>query len=82
MGNAALNKIRTEALGLAEEDRAVLAHDLLNSLDGSVDGNAAQAEAWDAEIERRLREVETGTAPTISAEESLRRIRRRLEAGK
>ncbi len=49
-----------QALALPAQDRAELAHDLLRSLDGDSDPDAAQA--WLAEIERRAAEVEAGTA--------------------
>jgi putative addiction module component (TIGR02574 family) len=48
------------AMALPVEKRARLAHELLASLDESADADAA--EAWLAEIDRRAREVEEGTA--------------------
>jgi putative addiction module component (TIGR02574 family) len=46
------------ALALPPRERARLAHELLASLDGATDPDAA--EAWAAEIESRAREVPAG----------------------
>ena len=51
------------AMRLPDEQRAVLAAALIASLDQSVDDDAEAA--WSAEIERRLREVESGEVKTI-----------------
>jgi putative addiction module component (TIGR02574 family) len=64
------------ALNLSPTERAELAHDLLASLDGPADADAAKA--WDAEIERRLDDVQSGKAQSIDAEEALNRIDARL----
>jgi len=64
-----------QALGLALElsaaERAALAHDLLASLDGRADADAAQA--WELEIARRLEELERGGAQMVDADEALSR---------
>jgi putative addiction module component (TIGR02574 family) len=64
------------ALDLPATERAALAHDLLASLDDPADVDAAQA--WEAEITRRLDELESGKAHTVEADEALRRIDARL----
>ena len=64
------------ALELPAEERAALARDLLASLDGPPDADVA--EAWEAEVAMRLDELDSGQAPTVSAEEALRRIDERL----
>jgi putative addiction module component (TIGR02574 family) len=51
------------ALALNERDRASLAGALIESLDPEVDLGAA--EAWDAEIERRVRELESHSVETV-----------------
>ena len=71
-----LEKVRTEALSLPESERAELAHNLVASLDGPADGNSEAA--WDAEILRRLAEIDTGTATLIDREEFRRRMRARM----
>ena len=71
-----LEKIRSEALNLSEPERADLAHSLVTSLDGPADQDAGQA--WDAEIQRRLAEIESGTALLVEREEFRRRMRERI----
>lgn len=76
MSNASLNKVRAEALTLSDDQRAELAHDLIASLDAPLDPDAA--DAWDAEITRRLAQIEAGTAKLINRHEFRRRIRQRI----
>ncbi len=71
-----LEKIRSEALNLSESERADLAHSLVTSLDGPADPDAGQA--WDAEIQRRLAEIDTGTAQLVDRENFRRRMRERI----
>jgi len=71
-----LEKIRSEALNLSESERADLAHSLVTSLDGPADPDAGQA--WDVEIQRRLAEIDTGTAQLIDREEFRRRMQERI----
>ena len=66
-------KLFSEALSLPARERADLARELLRSLDDSEDPDAAAA--WLAEIERRAREVEAGTADL----EDWAAVRQRLE---
>jgi putative addiction module component (TIGR02574 family) len=51
-------------LRLPANERARLALELIRSLDGEPDADAAAA--WDEEIERRGAEVDAGTAETIT----------------
>ena len=76
MGSSTLEKLRTEALNLPEPDRAELAQQLLASLDGAPDPGVE--EAWDAEIRRRLAEIDAGTAKLIDRAEFSRRMRARI----
>lgn len=71
-----LEKVRTEALSLSEAERAELAHNLVASLDGLADPDTETA--WDAEILRRLAEIDAGTANLIDREEFRRRMRARI----
>ena len=75
MGSPTLEKVRSEALGLSETERAELAYNLVTSLDGPSDTDVEAA--WDAEILRRLAEVESGTANLIDREEFRRQMRAR-----
>ena len=76
MGSPALEKLRAEALNLPESERAELAHNLVASLDGPADSDVEQA--WEAEILRRLAEIDSGTAKLIDREEFRRRMRARM----
>lgn len=76
MPSRALDDARDLALGLAADERAELAHELLTSLDGPADSDAASA--WEAEIERRLDALQSGQATTMTAEDALAKIDRRL----
>ena len=76
MAGTALEKVRSEALRLPEAERAELAHSLVVSLDGPADADAEPA--WDAEILRRLAEIDSGTAELIDREELRRRMRARM----
>ncbi len=76
MSSAALEKLRSEALNLSEPERAELAHELVVSLDGAMDADAE--ETWDAEIVRRMAEIDAGTAVLIDREEFRSRMRARL----
>jgi len=76
MGSPALEKLRVEALNLSESERAELAHNLVASLDGPADPDAEKA--WEAEILRRLAEIDSGTAALIDREEFRRRMRARM----
>ena len=63
-----------EAMKLPPEARAALAGSLLESLDTEVDADAEAA--WTVEIERRLREIDQGSTPTVSWDDVRRRIGR------
>jgi len=71
-----LDRVRSEALELSESDRAELAHDLVASLDGPPDGGANTE--WEAEISRRLGEIDAGTASLVDRGEFSKRMRKRL----
>jgi putative addiction module component (TIGR02574 family) len=61
-----------QALKLPPEARAALAGSLLDSLDQEVDDNAEAA--WQAEIDRRVRELDSGTVKPIPWSEARRKI--------
>ena len=69
------NDLLKEALKLPPEARAALAGSLLDSLDQEVDEDAE--EAWKLEIDRRLRELDSGSVKPIPWSEARRRISRR-----
>ena len=61
-----------EALKIPPEARAALAGSLLDSLDQEVDEEAEAA--WQVEIERRLRELDSGTVKPIPWSQARLRI--------
>lgn len=67
-----------EAAELTEEERASLAGLLIESLEGEPDADVEAA--WTAEIERRVTELDAGTAKTIPWEEVRQRLVDRLNA--
>jgi putative addiction module component (TIGR02574 family) len=64
--------ILKEALALPAETRAALADSLLESLDNEIEPSAY--EEWEREIQRRIAEVEAGTAKTIPWSEARARL--------
>ena len=76
MSGTALEKVRSEALNLSEVERAELAYNLVASLDGPADPDVEKA--WDAEIMRRLAEIDSGTAKLVDRKEFRRRMRARM----
>jgi putative addiction module component (TIGR02574 family) len=62
-----VDELSARAKALSAEDRARLAEELLESLQGEADADAEAA--WDREIERRVAEIESGAVPLIPAEE-------------
>jgi putative addiction module component (TIGR02574 family) len=70
------NDLLKKALALPPEDRAALAGSLIDSLDAPSD--ASVEEAWNDEIARRVREIDSGQAKTIPWTEIRRRISAKL----
>ena len=69
--------ILSAALTLPPEDREELAERLLRSLDGT--DYVALSPEWKAEIERRMKEIDDGTAELIDGEEVMRWLRSKYE---
>ncbi len=69
----AAEKLKAELAALPVEDRAELAHFLLESIDEETDPEAEAA--WDAELARRAEEIKSGKAVGVPGEEALRRLR-------
>jgi len=64
--------VLAEALRLGQAERADLATELLASLDGPSDPNAQAA--WEAEIKRRIKAIDTGSVRVEPWEDVKRRI--------
>jgi len=71
-----IDELSRKARALPPEERIRLAEELLSSVQESDEEIEA---AWAEEIERRLEEVESGTAKLIPAEEVFAEIRRLLK---
>ena len=67
-----------EVLALPEPDRAFLAHQLIASLDATVDANAETQ--WQEVIDRRSREIEEGKVRCRPVEQAVQDIRAKLHA--
>jgi putative addiction module component (TIGR02574 family) len=70
---ALAEKLSRDTLALSEADRASLVHRLIESLDGPAAPDVQPA--WDAELARRLSQVEDGTAQGRPARTVLDEIR-------
>lgn len=70
-----LSELKEKAATLSVSERAELALALIESLDGRADD--AVEEAWLAETERRLQEIESGSVEPIPGDEVFRRLRER-----
>jgi len=70
-----LEILEAEALKLTPSERASLAQRLLASLDE----DAEIEDAWAAEIERRIADVESGAVQVIPIAEALARVRAALK---
>jgi hypothetical protein len=69
-----VDALRNQALQLAPEDRALLARDLLLSLEtGDFDDDAESA--WTAEIQSRAAAIAAGVYSASESRESLQRLR-------
>jgi putative addiction module component (TIGR02574 family) len=74
MGNQ-LEALEAEALKLTSSERAAFAQLLLASLDE----DAEIEEAWAAEVERRIADVESGAVQVIPISEALAQLRTALK---
>jgi putative addiction module component (TIGR02574 family) len=72
----AAEALKAQLARLPIEDRAELAHYLIDTLDEAIDPDAEVA--WDAELERRGAEIRSGTAAGESAASVFARLRDRL----
>jgi putative addiction module component (TIGR02574 family) len=73
MSSSLVEELFLRAKDLSSEERVRLAEELLASVHGVADEVDA---AWDAEIRRRLAELENGAVQPIPAEEVFARLRR------
>jgi putative addiction module component (TIGR02574 family) len=71
------SEVLEQALALGEKDRASVAGALIESLQPELDADAEQA--WDAEIRRRVEELDSGVVQTVPWSEVRRHLFRGLE---
>ena len=71
-----VEELSRKARALPPEDRIRLAEELLATVQ-EVDAEVEQA--WDAEIRRRIAEIDSGTAKLVPAEEVFAEVRRLLK---
>jgi len=70
-------EVLRNALALPPEGRAALIDSLIESLDQTIEEGAE--EAWRAEIELRLQQIDSGAVELISWRAARQRLRSRLE---
>lgn len=75
MPGSEFDRLRARVRALPEAERAELARELVATLDGEPESDAASA--WDQELMRRLAEIEDGTVETIDRNTLTERLRRR-----
>jgi len=74
--NARLRELEEKALQLTATERS----ELIASLEGEAQGGLEEIrDAWDAEIERRIAEMEAGRTRFVDAAEALRTLRAHAE---
>ncbi|MGA6980462.1 MAG: addiction module protein [Candidatus Sulfotelmatobacter sp.] len=66
-----VSKLLEQALALSIEEQEALAHSLVSRLEGKVDEGVHAA--WEAEIAKRVAELDSGEAKTVSWQEVRRR---------
>jgi putative addiction module component (TIGR02574 family) len=66
-----VSKLLERALALSIEEQEALADSLISNLGGKIDEGVVAA--WDAEIARRIQELDSGTSKTVPWEEVRKR---------
>jgi len=74
-----VSEVFAAALALSDEDRGLLAEQLVQSLDRDIDPDAE--ETWSAEIERRLARIDAGTSKTVTMSEAIARLQQAARTG-
>jgi putative addiction module component (TIGR02574 family) len=69
-----------KALTLPVAERADLASSLIDSLDNTQDISVAAA--WEEEVERRMKELDSGTVKSVSLNEARQRLTSKLNESK
>jgi putative addiction module component (TIGR02574 family) len=75
-----IDRLEAELLALPSNERAHLAHRLIESLEAEPEDDPAEVErAWAAEIERRLAEYRAGEVTPIPASQVFAEARARIQ---
>ena len=69
-------RLLQEAIQLPSDERELLAVQLM----ASIEKEPGYDEAWEAEIERRLKEIDDGTVEMIPGEQAMNELRERLRS--
>jgi putative addiction module component (TIGR02574 family) len=69
--------VRNEAMALTPEERGHLAEELLDSVES--DEGIEWDDDYAAEIQRRVAEIDAGTADTTDSDEAIANVRRLLD---
>ena len=77
MSSSEFEQARRMVMALSEEERDRLTCEMLDGLDGPPDRRTDQQ--WAVEIERRIAEIDAGTAELVDAEVVIARLRRRFD---
>jgi putative addiction module component (TIGR02574 family) len=75
--SGSLDQLKSDLLQLPADQRAELAHVLIHSLDDDADAGAEAA--WDAELARRIDEIDRGVAQGEPAETVFARLREKRQ---
>jgi putative addiction module component (TIGR02574 family) len=78
--SAGLERLKSEAAGLTAQERAELAQFLIQSLDPDDTADEEEvAASWEAELARRVEEIDNGTEPGIPAEQVFSELREKYQ---
>jgi len=72
-----VSELLEKALALSTQDRGLLIHELIASLDDEAPEEGVEA-AWDDEIKRRVDDIRSGRVKTIPGEQVLRELAKRF----
>jgi putative addiction module component (TIGR02574 family) len=77
------DEVAAKAKQLSSRERARLIEELIRSLEGEPEGTPEEtAAAWDAEIARRVDDMEAGRVEWVSHEQFMAEVRATIEAAR
>lgn len=72
-----LERLKVELLGLPTNDRLELARILWDSVEDEGEADGGAEAAWEAELDRRFADIESGQAIGIPAREAIESLRQK-----